>query len=112
MFFIVVLEKLLQKKSLTEERLSLKCDEKLFLTLSSKIPHSGLALALSLGLTNADEVKIKRDNDNEKERIIATLVKWRGKNGDDATYLALVKIFIEGENREVAEFILDYFISL
>ena len=107
--FIVVLAKLLQTKSLTEEKLSLKCDDKLFLELSSQIPHSGLTLALSLGLTDADEGQIKRDKDNERERIIATLVKWKKKNGDDATYLALVMIFMQCQNRELAEFILDYF---
>ena len=89
--------------------LSIKCDNNLFLKLSSQIPRSGLALALSLGLTDADEAQIKQGKDNESERIIATLLKWRGKNGDDATYLALVMIFMQCQNRELAEFILDYF---
>ena len=106
------MEKLLRTKSLTEERLSLACDEKLFLELSSQIPRCDLTLALSLGLTPADGQQIKCNNDNEKDRIIATLLKWKEKNGSDATYLALVKIFIQHENRELAEFILDYFISL
>ena len=109
--FIVVLENLLQKKILTEERLSLKCDDKLFLELSSKIPQSGLTLAVCLGLTPADGQQIKCNNDKERDRIIATLLKWKEKNGSDATYLALVKIFIQDKNRELAEFILDYAIK-
>ena len=91
------------------EQLSWECDNNLFLELSSQIPRSGLSLAFSLGLTRADEEQIKQDEDNERDRIIANLLKWKEKNGSDATYLALVKkIFIQYKNRELAEFILDY----
>lgn len=107
--FFIVLAELIQKKSLTKEQLSWECDDSLFLELSSQILHSGLTLALSLGLTRADVEQIKRDEDIEKERIIATLFKWKERNGGDATYLELVKkIFIQYKNRELAEFILDY----
>ena len=110
--FFIVLAEIIQKRSLTMEQLSWECDDKLFLELSTQIPHSGLTLALSVGLTSADEEQIKRDKDNERERIIATLIKWRERNGSDATYLALVKsIFIQYKNRELAEFILDYAIK-
>ena len=106
-FFIVLVE-LIQKKSLTMEQLSWECDDILFLELSSQIPRSGLTLPLSVGLTSADVEQIKRDKDNERERIIATLLKWKERNGGDATYLALVKIFIRYQNCELAEFILDH----
>ena len=110
--FFIVLEEIIQKRSLTMEQLSWGCDDNLFLELSTQIRHSGLTLALSLGLTSADEEQIKRDKDIERERIIATLIKWRERNGSDATYLALVKsIFIQYKNRELAEFILDYAIK-
>ena len=110
--FFIVLTEIIQKRSLTMEQLSWECDDNLFLELSTQIPHSGLTLALSLGLTSADEEQIKRDKDSERERIIATLIKWRERNGSDATYLALVKsIFIQYKNRELAEFILDYAIK-
>ena len=109
--FFVVLTEIIQKRSLTMEQLSWECDDNLFLELSTQIPHSGLSLALSLELTRADEEQIKRDEDNERDRIIATLLKWKERNGSDATYLALVKIFIQYKNRELAEFILDYAIK-
>ena len=47
--FSIVLDELIQKKSLTMEQLSWQCDDSLFLELCSQIPHSGLTLALSLG---------------------------------------------------------------
>ena len=109
--FFIVLAEIVQKRSLTMKQLSWECDNNLFLELSTQIPHSGLTLALSLGLTRADEEQIKRDEDNERDRIIATLLKWKERNGSDATYLALVKIFIQYKNRELAEFILDYAIK-
>ena len=109
-FFIVLLE-LIQKKSLTKEQLLRECNDNLFLELSNQIPHCGLTLTLCLGLTRCDAEKIKRDNENENERIIATLLKWRERNGSDATYLTLVKIFMKCKNRELAEFILDYVIK-
>ena len=109
--FFIVLAELVEMKSLTMEQLSWECDDNLFLELGSQIPHSGLTLALSLGLTRADEGQIKRDEDNERDRIIATLLKWKEKDGSDATYLALIKIFIQYRKRELAEFILDYAIK-
>ena len=109
-FFIVLIE-LIQKKSLTKEQLLWECNDNLFLELSNQIPHSSLTLTLSLGLTSCDAEKIKQDRKNEEERIIATLLKWKEKNGSDATYLTLVKTFMQCKNRELAEFILDYVIK-
>ena len=106
--FFVDLTELIQKKPHIKEQWSRECDDELFLELSKQIPNSGLTLALSLGLTNADAEQIKRDKHDEKDRIIATLIKWREKNGSDATYQVLIEIFSTHENRKLAEFVINY----
>ena len=83
----------------------------MFLKLSTQITQSIVILALSLGLTKADAEQIKQDNNDERTRRAETLFKWREENGSDATYLALMKVFIQDKKRELAEFVLDYFIS-
>ena len=88
----------------------LKCDDEFFNSLSRQITHFDL-LALNLGLTRPQIEEIRRDKDNERSRIIETLWKWRERNGSNATYLALIKVFIEDENIENAEFVLSYFIE-
>ena len=109
--FLFTVDAILRKKSLSSEHLSKKCDDSLFLRLSTQITQSIDILAISLNLTRADAEQIRRDKDDERSRIVETLFKWREKNGSDATYLALVKVFIQDEKRELAEFVMDYFIS-
>ena len=105
---------LITKKSLSicREQLSKKCDDNFFLKLSTQITQSIVILALSLGLKEADAEQIKQDNNDERTRRAELLLKWRKKNGSDATYLALAKIFIQDEKRELAEFVIDYFSKL
>ena len=109
--FLFTVDGILTKKSLSRDDLSKKCDDNLFLKLSTQITQSIVILALSLKLTRADAEQIQRDKDDERSRIVETLFKWREKNGSDATYLALMKVFIQDEKRELAEFVMDYFIS-
>ena len=63
----------------------------------------------NLGLTRSQIVEIGCDKDNERSRIMETLWKWRERNGSTATYLALIEVFIEDENIESAEFILNHY---
>ena len=88
--------------------MSKKCDDSLFLKLSTQITQSIVILALGLGLTKADAEQIKQDNNDERTKRAETLFKWREKNGSDATYLTLMKVFIQDEKRELAEFVVDY----
>ena len=104
----IVLEKLIQKKSLTIEQLSWECDDKLFQELSSYIPlHSSSTLAFSLGLTGADDHE-EPNEDNGRDKIFTLLSKWRENNTNNASYLALVEVFIQNEELELAELITDY----
>ena len=105
---------LITKKALSirREQLSKKCDDNFFRKLSNQISQSIVILALSLNLTRAEAEQIKRDNNDERTMRAEMLLKWREKNGSDATYLALAKIFIQDENRELAEFVIDYFSKL
>ena len=87
-----------------------KCDDSLFLKLSTQITQSIVILAFSLKLTRADAEQIKQDNNDERTKRAETLFKWREKNGSDATYLALAKVFIQDEKCELSEFVIDIFI--
>ena len=42
-----------------------------------------------------------RNEENDKRRKL--LYKWIERNGSDATYYKLIEIFLEAENREMAE---------
>ena len=105
---VTVLTDLLQKYTLRTQELKIQCDDKLFNVLSRQITRFEL-LASNLGLTRSQIVEIGRDKDNERSRIMETLWKWRERNGSTATYLALIEVFIEDENIESAEFILNHY---
>ena len=104
----IVLDELIQKKSLTIEQLLWECDDQLFQELSIHIPsHSSSTLALCLGLTGADDHK-EQDEDNGREKIFTLLSKWRENNSNNALYLTLVEVFIQNEKLELAELVTDY----
>ena len=106
--YCIVLDELIQKKSLTIEQLLRKCDDQLFQELSIHIPpHSSSTLALSLGLTGADDHE-EQDEDNGREKIFTLLSKWGENNSNNALYLTLVEVFIQNEKLELAELVTDY----
>ena len=101
---------LLRKHSLSERDLIIKCGDDLFHELSNKAVHTPHTLAIRLGLGRVDIEQIERDYKSDYKRQITQIFwKWRERNGKDATFLLLIDAFIEEENIEAAEIVLDFF---
>ena len=103
------LESLLTRFSLSRNSLEKPCDDhdNLFLALVLRIPSFDNA-APFFGLSPSDIVVIRHDHNNERSRRLHMLIQWRRKNGSDATYLALSKVFLQMEERYLAEFVMQY----
>ena len=101
------LDDLLTRFSLSPNSLDKPCDDNLFLALMSKIPCFEDA-APSFGLTQAEITVLRCDYNYEKPRRINMLWRWKRKNGSDATYLALVMVFLQMEDKYLAESVLKH----
>ena len=100
---------LLRRHSLSERDLTIKCGDDLFHELSNKVVHTPHALAIRLGLERVDVEQIERDYKGDYKRQVTQIFwKWRERNGKNATYLLLIDAFIEEENIEAAELVLDF----
>ena len=84
-----------------------ECDYDLFLTLIKEI-KSFSDTAPYFKLTAPEINEIQLDNNTERTRKLGMLMKWRDKNGSDATYLSIVSIFLCMENRRLAEIVLQH----
>ena len=104
---------LLRRHSLSERDLVIKCGDHgddLFRELSIKAVHTPHTLAITLGLERVDIEQIERDYKSDYKRQVTQIFwKWRERNGKDATFLLLIDAFIEEENIEAAEIVLDFF---
>ena len=65
-----------------------------------------LDLALYFGMSDADTQQIQKQGNTEKGRVISMLSRWKRRNGNNATYLALVSNFYQSGHCKVAESII------
>lgn len=79
-----------------------QCEWHLFIYLTRHIEYYD-QVAQHLGLTNPEIVAIRSDQSTDISRRFAVLSKWLSKNGSDATYLHLIEVFLQMENRVLAE---------
>ena len=84
------------------------CDDSLFLTLMLEIPSFEDA-APHFGFTQAEISELRYDYQRERSRRLHMLWTWKRKNGSDATYLAIVTIFLKMNDRHLAEVVLKYY---
>uniref|UniRef100_A0A1X7TMA7 Death domain-containing protein n=1 Tax=Amphimedon queenslandica TaxID=400682 RepID=A0A1X7TMA7_AMPQE len=105
------LKELLATNSISEIQLSVECDRKLFRDLSAKVVLTLPSLVIQLGLTGAEFQQIEKDYEKDYNRQkIEVFQKWRNKNSkNQATYLTLIKAFIEESNMEAAEYVIEFF---
>ena len=101
------LDDLLTRYSLSRSRLKKPCDDDLFIALMSEISRFDNA-APFFGLTQSDIEAIRHDYNDERSRRLNMLWQWKRKKGSDATYLALVTVFLQMENRLLAEFVMQH----
>ena len=99
------LTSLLTQFHLTKENLTKPCSDNLFLTLSQEILSFEVA-APYFGCTQSVIEEIRQDHDKERSKKLHMLWNWKSRNGSDATYLAIVTIFLQMENRLLAELVL------
>ncbi|XP_019856353.1 PREDICTED: NACHT, LRR and PYD domains-containing protein 3-like isoform X2 [Amphimedon queenslandica] len=97
---------ILKEFSLNELDLDKATDDTVFLSLGLNFDYF---LGIHLGLSKSDITAIKKDNDSDQDRVIALFWKWQERKGSGATYLLLLKVLIEIENKEAAEKLCQYY---
>ena len=102
------LDTLLTRFNLSKDNLKKPCCDNLFMALKTEIPSFDDA-APHFGFKLPEIVELRTDGSQERERRLKMLWKWKEKNGSDATYLAIVNIFIEMKNKQLAEGVLTFF---
>ena len=101
------LDTLLTRFNLSKDNLKKPCCDNLFMALMTEIPSFEDA-APHFGFKQPEIVELRTDGNEERERRLKMLWKWKEKNGSDATYLAIVNIFIEMKNKQLAEVVLTF----
>ena len=101
------LDNLLTRFKQSKENLNKPCCDNLFETLKTKIPSFEDA-APHFGFKEPEIVEFRSDCSSERQRRLQMLWKWKPKNGSDATYLAIVKVFLNMENKQLAETVLEF----
>ena len=102
------LDNLLTTFKQSKENLDKPCCDNLFATLKTKIPSFEDA-APHFGFKIPEIVELRNDYQFERQRRLEMLWKWKTTIGSEATYLAIVKIFLEMGNKELAECVLRFF---
>ena len=105
------LNDLLKEFKLSEVSLQKQCHDNLFLILMEKIPSFENA-ALYFGLSQPEIAELCQDHSKEKARRLHLLWAWRTKNGSNATYLAIAKIFLQMNDKVLAELVLRKFFEM
>ena len=101
------LNDLIGQYQLSLTHLQTKCDDDLFLDLSEQI-SSFEDTAPYFELTQPEINEIIVDCRTERSRKLRMLWNWKTKHGSEATYLAIVNIFLRLKDRYLAEFVLRY----
>ena len=101
------LDSLLTRFGQSRDSLKKACDMDLFRDLMQKIPSFDLA-APYFDLTKPELEEFHNDYKKEKCRRLQMLWRWEEKKGSDATYLALVKVFLKMDNKLLAEFVVQH----
>ena len=104
----VALCSLLDKFKLSSACLEIQCSDTLFLTLNTEIRRFENA-APHFGFTQPEIEELRHDFDTERQRKLEMLWNWRRKNGSDATYIAIVRIFLKMNDKQLAEVVLKHF---
>ena len=109
LFFIKLeLSLLLKKYDIDIENIEKECpdDDDFFIKISMKIDDF-IEVGRNLKVSERKmETIMQKPDDSEKK--VAVLWAWKRKFGSDATYLALIKAFLDIEDRIMAECIMKY----
>ena len=98
---------LLTRFKLSPARLEKQCSDNLFLILKKKIPSFEDA-APHFDFTQPEIAELRGDFDTERRRKLEMLWSWRRRKGSDATYLAIVRIFLRMNDKQLAEVVLGF----
>ena len=98
---------LLTRFKLLPAILEKQCSDNLFLILKKEIPSFEDA-APHFGFTQPEIVELRGDFHTERRRKLEMLWNWRRRKGSDATYLAIVGIFLRMNDKQLAEVVLGF----
>ena len=82
-----------------------ECDDSLIIEVTQNIDDY-LKVGHDLTLSRKTLQSVSQDNDNNMHRKNAVLWAWKIKNGNNATYIELLKAFMKMRDRSVVESIL------
>ena len=105
---VVAVCSLLERFELSSACLEIQCSDSLFLTLNTEIPSFEDA-APYFGFNQQEIVGLRSGFYTEKRRTLQMLWSWRRKNGSDATYIAILRIFLKMNDKQLAEVVLKHF---
>ena len=101
------LDSILARFNLSKDILEKSCCDNLFIALKTEI-ESFEDAAPHFGFKQPEIEKLCQDFNKERTRKLQMLWTWRKKNGSDATYISIVKIFLEMKKPQLAEFVLKF----
>ena len=101
------LSSLLLKYSLSNSEIEKQCDDMLFQILSPQMSNIH-DTAPCFGFTQPEIEEIQIDKPSERSRKLSLLWKWRSRKGSDATYLAIVDVFLRMKDQNLAEIVLQH----
>ena len=106
-FIFIDLTNLLSQYGLQYEELKKVCDDGLIIAVTQTIDDY-IKVGHGLALSGETLESISQDYNNDVHRKNAVLWAWKRKNGNNATYIQLVKAFMKMTDRLVIESILKY----
>ena len=106
-FIFTDLINLLSQHGLQYEELKEVCDEGLIIAVTNNIDNYR-KVGCGLALCRETLESISQDYNNDIHRKNAVLWAWKKKNGNEATYVELLKAFMKMTDRLVTESILKY----
>ena len=102
------LDQILARRQLTRNDLnSIKIGEKQLNRFALRVRDWKSCAALLPGIDQQAIDDIDEEHKKVKHKRIALFYLWRQRNGEDATYMSLVKVLLELEDRHLIEFLID-----
>ena len=100
---IMECEDIAAKVGLRAELLDLSCEENCFVSLSDFVDPWRLVFADLLSSLDLKDIDTENRGASEQEKRVASLRKWKSRNGADATYRVIIQSAIKCGHVDNAE---------
>ena len=107
MMYSVSLDQILTRRKLTRNDLKRKVGEKQLSRFALRVRDWKSCAALLPGIDQQAIDDIDEECKKINHKRLALLYLWRQRNGEHATYMSLVNVLLELEDRHLIEFLID-----